>query len=108
MDIRNFLIRSLLDYPRAKSRPIVMTHWTDGGTGITNFGADKFDIYKEAIETYGDKYLVIVPKPIGFSWSNCMSLHDTRDGRVDLGDFWDVFTELKKNSELRKRGKAVI
>jgi hypothetical protein len=85
-----------------------MRHWTDGGTGVTNFPPEREPIYIKAIEKFGDEGLILVSTGIPAKGSTYLqpyfcSLHDTKGNR-DLSDFWDVFDEVKKNTPSRSDG----
>jgi hypothetical protein len=37
-----------------------MRHWSEGGTGVTNFHPEREPIYIKAIEQFGDEGLILV------------------------------------------------
>lgn len=72
-------------------------HWTKGGTGITNFDADRLPLYEAAIAAHGDPDLVIADEPMP-PMTEGYALHDL--GRLpgesrDLSEFWQVFYQLR-------------
>jgi len=77
---------------------VVMKHWTQGGTGVTNFDKAERAKYQAAIEANGDPEVVIVDEPIpgqGGYWSPRMketmhSLHHV-GRRKNLSAFWRTF-----------------
>jgi hypothetical protein len=84
-------------------------HWTNGGTGLTNFPPQDFLRYREAVARFGsDKFLVSEERMIGRG-SNCEggSLHylghfRTDEGEEEISRFWQVFDavteELKQQA----------
>jgi hypothetical protein len=80
----------------------VNLHWTDGGTGVTNFDKKNRARYERAVEIYGDKNLVICDLPLPFQGqaepcaygvSKYHSLHHLHMG--DLSLFWRIYNGLK-------------
>lgn len=75
------------------------THWTEGGSGITNFPNSQLKLYQEAIEGYPD--LFVVESPIdGDNYTkpkdHC-SLHSKADVTPgSLSEFWRHFDKLRK------------
>ena len=70
-------------------------HWTLGGTGITNFGADQLERYQAAIAKHGDEHMRVSDVPMTQSgYAGLMSLHDLK-GRRDLSPFWETFYSTK-------------
>lgn len=69
-------------------------HWTNGGTGITNFSPKDLPQYIAAIRYHGDKSFYVSSLPLeGTNWGyslHCQPFKDT-------GDFWDDFHWLKDN-----------
>lgn len=71
------------------------THWTNGGTGVTNFTEDMRPVYVEAVKRYGDKRLRVHAKSFGKGNQNYGgSLHNHGE-RKDLSDFWDIFDKVR-------------
>ena len=77
-------------------------HWSDGGTGITNFSSDVYTMI-EAIIKYGDPDLKISRSPMS-GYPSCLgccySLHDLKKGgtftrRNGLTDFWGLRDKIK-------------
>jgi hypothetical protein len=75
---------------------IINSHWTKGGTGVTNFGVEERPLYEAAIKEYGKPYLVIHDEPMeGPALPDSLSLHNVRGKRGDLSDFWEIFWRLR-------------
>lgn len=86
---------------------LIMRHWSEGGTGVTNFDKPNLPIYLEAIRRYGDRNLIVVPAPFipshfatlpasetAYLKEKYFSLH--RFHRVgDLGAFWRIFESVE-------------
>lgn len=65
-------------------------HWTNSGTGITKFDADRLPIYEAAIAESGDPDL--------FTKNN--ELHDRQGPKPrELGPFWTIVRRLQLESE---------
>jgi hypothetical protein len=83
-------------------------HHHDGGTFITNFSADCFPIYEEAIRVYGvlsqgacglpKRTLIVsdIPASPAPRDGSCGSLHYVGDGDFDLSAFWRVFDVVQE------------
>lgn len=76
----------------------IMTHWQQGGTGVTNFSEHMRPIYVEAVRRFGDANLVVHPH----AFAPCKptyggSLHCFRMG--DLSAFWQVYDHVKEEFE---------
>lgn len=76
-------------------------HWTNDGTGLTNFGPEDFDRYNEAVSRYGsDKFVVSTERMIGRGEGMAGgSLHykgDLRsaEGQDDVHRFWIIFDQV--------------
>lgn len=91
----------------------VNLHWTEGGTGVTNFSVEQRPIYELAIKLHGDKRLVICDEPMGrfCKTEDYASLHfilTKQDSSHDLSRFWSVFEVCKAAAILgdviRQRG----
>lgn len=87
---------------------IKSAHFTDGGTGITNFGVcsdterDRLaPIYFEAIKRHGnDQYAVSMHPMNGSNARNGYSLHYLGAEMVgDASPFWRVFDQVRKERE---------
>ena len=82
---------------------LIMKHWTEGGTGVTNFSPDKFDLYKESVRLYGDPSLIVCdqaypPAPPSYGGSLHWLKHkNTTTGYVhfDLSAFWELFRDIE-------------
>ena len=82
----------------ANPKNVLSAHWTDGGTGLTNFDPEDLPIYQEAIRRHGSKNFFISNHPmLGFLKTSGMSLHRHETG--DASDFWATFRECKKELE---------
>lgn len=81
---------------------VVLKHWTDDGTGITNFDKPKLAKYGKAIKAYGDTNMVVVDEPMPAGNTSCRkwmketmhSLHRL-NGQTDLSEFWRIFRGKK-------------
>jgi hypothetical protein len=70
---------------------IESAHWTEGGTGLTNFDPNHAPIYLAAIRKHGDRNLKVSSRPmVGRAIPTDYSLHYLGD-RPDLSQFWRVF-----------------
>jgi len=84
------------------------THWTEGGTGVTNFNSLDEPQYLKAIELYGDPDIFIIHAPfIGRGTDKDYSLHDAKKlikGSRCLSAFWNVFDGVCKEmpTEMQK------
>lgn len=73
------------------------------GTFMTNFSRDHFDIYREAVELYEQRYgifcLYVHDKCSPEGYHDGGSLHYWRDcnPKNDLSDFWKIFDQVKLN-----------
>lgn len=76
---------------------IINEHFTQGGTGITNFLAKDRPLYEDAIKAFGSPHMVINDKPMPPSASG-HSLHYllAQNGPIELGAFWKVWDEVRK------------
>jgi hypothetical protein len=73
---------------------MIAKHWTQGGTGITNFHVNKEKLYSAAIEEYGDDNIFVGPplEPLHTS-KNTLALHSyTTDS---LSSFWEIFYQVR-------------
>ena len=77
---------------------IVYQQWTKGGTGITNFSMNEFDLYNEAVFRYGNKDIVVstIPMP-PLKPGQGGSLHNVGKGG-DMSAFWFVFKCVKEGA----------
>lgn len=79
---------------------IKSNHWTEGGTGLTNFPPSDLPFYLKAIEEFGDANFVASQFPMN---GRCMpgdySLHrlDMQPSPKECGPFWKVFGRIKYN-----------
>ena len=76
-------------------------HFTQGGTGVTNFSDEDLDVYEAAISIYGDPTIIIGEPMIcanGKIYHN-YALHHLEPIR-DLSDFWDVFDQIEEVKKL--------
>jgi hypothetical protein len=71
-------------------------HWTNGGTGVTNFERGQVHLYERALREHGDKDLSIHYKPFGSSTiKSDYSLHCST-GYKDFSPFWAVFNRIQQ------------
>jgi hypothetical protein len=89
--------------PAPCSRSLVMRHWMEGGTAVTNFRPELAPIYEAAVQEWGDDGLVICSVGIPAHGTTRLldwlgSLHDLKGSR-DLSAFWGIFDSLRKSSE---------
>jgi hypothetical protein len=70
-------------------RQIVLNHWTEGGTAITNISGD-FDLFEQAVREYNDPLLVMHDKPTGRGLAGWRSLHYLGRPGKDLSAFWEL------------------
>jgi hypothetical protein len=74
----------------------IIGHWSNGGTGITNFEPDVLPLYKKAIEIYGEKTLWVEYWPMMGTPEWCDYLYSLHSSdRRDLSLFWNIFNSLK-------------
>lgn len=81
-------------------------HWTNGGTGLTNFGPDQFPIFREAVKRLGsDKFVVSEARMVGMG-EKCEggSLHYLGDirtpaGSMEVNGYWAVFNEIEREQK---------
>ena len=88
-----------LPKPEGKNiNQIVNHHWSDGGTGITNFEADEWPVYLQAVKEYGDKDLILVSNPMPPMRNNgAGALHRmNRPFNSDLSAFWEIHRRIQK------------
>jgi len=72
-------------------------HWTNGGTGITNFNPTMLDVYQKAINEHPGLGLWIEKRPMsGPSLKGDYSLH--RHATGDLSLFWETFERIKEDT----------
>ena len=72
-------------------------HWTNGGTFVTNIGADRMPVLREAVHRFGDNKIVLLEEsqePAPADYGGC--LHHLERG--DLSDFWDEVDSIDKES----------
>ena len=77
----------------AKITTVISEHWTDGGTGITNFGQDRLLTFIKAINIFGDDSIFISCLPMKGFTHDCFSLH-RNDEFMNLNEFWEVVRSL--------------
>lgn len=80
---------------------MIAKHWTQGGTGITNFHVNERKFYSAVIEEYGDDNIFIGPplEPLHKS-KNILALHSTLH---DLSAFWTVFAKVRTSLKEKKK-----
>jgi len=73
---------------------IIDAHWTNGGTAITNFTADRLLVYRLAIRSHGDPSFRIENKTFHpHTWKG-YSLHRV-GGPQDCSGFWQAFEKVR-------------
>lgn len=90
-------------------------HWTNGGTGLTNFATHQFPIYEEAARRHGNpKFIVSSTRMLGRGRdSDGGSIHYTSDlqtpeGGAEVSAFWRVFDQVKEEMRDVYDGKATV
>jgi hypothetical protein len=89
---------------------IIMKHWTEGGTGVTNFQPDRLPIFREAVRRYGDPTLIVLdeampPAPKNYGGSlHCVAMRWS--GMLDLSPFWCVYEEVANEGKGRNAHDA--
>ncbi len=68
-------------------------HWTNGGTGITNFPSAELPAYTEAVKRFGDG-LRVDTKPMHGGIESDGSLHFTGK-RFDTGGFFALLKQVR-------------
>lgn len=90
---------------RTNRRTPAAPHWSEGGSGITNFGTEKLPIYTEAIVASGmEDVLYVELRPMAGGGENCdyYSLHYRPFARRgDLTTFWKFWKLAEKLHEMR-------
>lgn len=72
-------------------------HWWMGGTFVTNIGADRMPVMREAVRRFGDSNIVLLEEsqpPAPKDYGGC--LHNLKPG--DLSDFWQVVRDVDEES----------
>ena len=76
-------------------------HWTNGGTGLTNFVPEKFALYDEAVRSFGDPdFVVSRERMVGRGEEfHGGSLHylklPAKQDWETIGAFWKNFYKLR-------------
>ncbi len=74
---------------------MINEHWTNGGTGLTNFNPSDEQRYLDAIKAHGDTAYVVVKSSMGNKWPNMYSLHFLNVHKSQGSkDFWDTFDKV--------------
>lgn len=76
-------------------------HWTNGGTGITNFSLKEMSFYYKVVTEFGDPTIFTSPIPIDEYSSNSIimgSLHAIGCPK-DLSPFWALYYKMKLEEE---------
>jgi len=77
------------------SKKIILAHWMEGGTALTNFPDEHLPIYLEAVKRFGSDDFVVVNVPIPpLEPGQGCSLHHMVQG--DCSRFWELFREVKE------------
>lgn len=90
-------------------KEVILKHWQQGGTGVTNITEPMLRQFTDAVAEYGDPQLVIHDAPFdeppmeGQAYAPIKSLHDLSDERSDLSAFWARFEELNFPFAWRRR-----
>lgn len=86
------------------SKKIILAHWMEGGTGLTNFPIEQLAIYLETVKRFGSDDFVIVndPLPPQVHGHGC-SLHHLVRG--DCSQFWECFREVKEEMSKTEKYK---
>lgn len=70
-------------------------HWTNGGTGVTNFTEDRRAVYVEAVRRHGDPDLWVAPHAFGSGNEGYGgSLHCKVN--KPLSDYWRTHEQVAK------------
>jgi len=83
----------------SKDQPqLINEHWTNGGTGVTNFGEEEFNLYLETVEEFGDPNIVVSQERFGWTWGVMPggSLHHLTKKPGNLSEFWRFFDRIKE------------
>ena len=76
----------------------ILLHWTEGGTGLTNFSPKDEWIYNKAIKVHGNPNYVVVQSPCRATCTirSDYSLHklDIQENREDCGPFWETHRSI--------------
>lgn len=88
-------IEALAKDAKTREMKIILRHWMNGGTGLTNFQEDRRAVYIEAVKRHGDQNFVVheksfPPAPDGYGGS----LHRL-DQSVNASEFWLVYYEVE-------------
>lgn len=68
-------------------------HWTDGGTGVTNFGTEEMPAYERAVTAFGDERIFLSDVRMSDSpLQVCGSLHCSDTAL--LPEFWRLFERM--------------
>lgn len=75
-------------------------HWTNGGTGVTNFHQKDLEIYQKAISLYNGNEMWIEFYPMApENRKEIYSLHFHCQPGKNLGEFWRIFERIKNKDE---------
>ena len=93
---------SAKDTNAAELQALDSRHWTDGGSGLTNFSAHQFSVYIEAVRRHGNpKFVVSCTRMLGRGRDmEGGSLHylgkfRCEDGSEACSAFWRTFDVVK-------------
>lgn len=75
---------------------IINSHWTQGGTGLTNFLKKDLPLYRATILVVGDKRFKILKQSFGGIYPLYYSLHFCAPNTKDASHFWDTFRKIQK------------
>ena len=94
------------DATNGRVQRLVSPHFTQGGTGVTNFSPSEESGYAEAIEKFGSENLIISHAPMSgnrYALPTDYSLHNL-SRTADLSSFWRVFDKIQEaNVKLNRR-----
>ncbi len=74
---------------------IIMKHWTEGGTCVTNFTPDRLPIFQEAVRQYGNPDFIVIEEAIQPAPKDYGGSLHVGGGFRDISPFWDLYRELE-------------
>lgn len=81
---------------------LVMRHWTNGGTGITNFPKHELENYRKALDVSKREDLIVCS--VGFSIPSSLGISNTQEslhqiGHKDTKSFFDELSKIRKSKD---------
>lgn len=79
-----------------------VSHWSKGGTFVTNIGADEMPIFRKAVKMFGNPDIVLIEEsqaPAPKEYGGC--LHNK--GLIDLTDFWEIVFYIRSKEDCEKK-----